>query len=180
MKGFNQQIEAAVKTIRTAQLDASHGMPQEMFWMISALIPIINVDLLIMNEKGQILLTWRDDEFYRNCWHLPGGCIRYGETMIQRVHKTALDELGFDVEVDEKPVAIKDALERPRLDRDYPKERGHNVSVLFQCYTPDGYIIDNGQLKEKEPGYKKWFDKVPSDLVAIHHIYDDILQRWMK
>ena len=37
----------------------------------------------------EILLTWRDDKFYGPAWHIPGGVVRYGETLENRVHLVA-------------------------------------------------------------------------------------------
>lgn len=180
MQVYNPQIAEAIKTLREAQLDASAGLPQELFWLVSSLIPVVNVDLLIVNKFKQVLLTWRDDEFYNQCWHIPGGCVRFGETMIQTVHKTAREELGVDVHVNEIPLTVRDAINPPFNNRQYVNERRHNVSVLFCCHLPDGFEIHNETMKENTPGYKKWFDQIPENFVAIQHIYDDILKPWIK
>ena len=81
-------------------ISPERGLPQEVFLEVSSIIPIPNVDLLLLNDEGKILLSWRDDIYYGKGWHLPGGCIRFKETMLDRVHKTALAELGCDVLVD--------------------------------------------------------------------------------
>jgi colanic acid biosynthesis protein WcaH len=60
--------------------DAQKGLPQELFYFVSQLTPMVNVDLLIKNQKGQTLLTWRDDQFYGSAWHIPGGIIRFKES----------------------------------------------------------------------------------------------------
>ena len=33
---------------------------------------MVNVDLLIRNDRRETLLTWRQDELYRG-WHIPAG-----------------------------------------------------------------------------------------------------------
>ena len=176
---YDPELTKAIETLRAAQLDPSNGLSHELFWLISSLVPIVNVDLLIVNDNGQLLLTWRDDEFYRRCWHIPGGCIRFGETMIQRAHETAKMELGIDVIIDEQPLAIRDAINPPFHDRRYPNERRHNVSILYKCYVPKDFDINNRAMKENDPGYQKWFDRLPEDFVSIQHIYDDILKPWI-
>lgn len=45
--------------------DSRLGLPDELFYLVSRLPPLVNVDLLIQNEKRQTLLVWRDDAFYR-------------------------------------------------------------------------------------------------------------------
>ena len=176
MKTYDKEMEKAVFLLREARLDATHGLPQELFLLTSSLVPICNVDLLIINEEGQILLVRRDDEFHPACWHIPGGCIRFGETMLERVHRTAIDELGSDVDVVKDPIAIRDAIRPPIIERDYPDERRHFLSVLFRCSLQKE--LQNKNLSENDPGYIKWFDKIPEDLVPIQHIYDDVLSSW--
>lgn len=61
---LSKELEDAVELLRNAELDARNGMTEELFWMISALVPIPNVDLLVTNEKGQLLLSRRNDDFF--------------------------------------------------------------------------------------------------------------------
>ena len=61
-------------------LDGIHpeqGLGEELFLTVSSLVPIVNVDLLVYNDKGQFLLTKRDDPYCGRGWHVPGGCIRF-------------------------------------------------------------------------------------------------------
>src|SRR5215470_6868925 len=74
------------------------GLPNEFFRFLSRLMPLVNVDLLIVDERLGTLLTWRDDENYGPGWHVPGGIIRYRETAEARICQTAQDELGTGVE----------------------------------------------------------------------------------
>ena len=178
MKGYTEEAARAVELLRNLRLESAGGLPQELFWLVSSLTPIVNVDLLIVNETGQILLARRDDEFHSRSWHIPGGCVRFGETMIERVHKTAKAEIGTDVETDKYPVVVRDAIRPPITSREFPNERMHFISALFRCRIPENYVIINGIRTENDPGYLKWFDELPDDLVEIQHIYDDILEPW--
>ena len=40
-----EELRHAVELLRDAELDAKNGLTEELFWMISALVPIPNVDL---------------------------------------------------------------------------------------------------------------------------------------
>ena len=53
-------------------------LPAKEFLEISKKTPLINVDLLIENEDGDVLLSWRDDEYCGTGWHIPGGIIHHG------------------------------------------------------------------------------------------------------
>lgn len=180
MSELNKEQKEAVELLRKARLDVAKGLPEELFWLVSSWTPIVNVDLLIVNNSGQILLARRNDDFHPDCWHIPGGCIRFGETMLHRVHETAQKELGCDVIVRESPIAVRDAIRPPILNREYPDERRHFVSILYECRLPEGEVILNRNLTEEDPGYLKWFDRLPKGFVEIQHIYDDILTPWNK
>lgn len=66
----------------------ANGLPKELFLFVSRITPLINVDLLIKNEHGHTLLTWRNDAYYHG-WHVPGGVIRYKEAIAERVKAVA-------------------------------------------------------------------------------------------
>src|ERR1700756_3053304 len=74
------------------------GLPEPVFLLVSRLTPLVSVDLLIKDELGRTLLTWRDDESYGPGWHVPGGIVRYQENAAHRIHEVARMELGARVE----------------------------------------------------------------------------------
>src|SRR6266496_3256908 len=106
---------------------AENGLPHELFVFLSRLMPLVNVDLLIRDERMGTLLTWRDDEDYGPGWHVPGGIIRYKETAEARIRLTARRELESDVEFDPDPIRIEEMIKPIR------RERGHFVSLLYRC-----------------------------------------------
>lgn len=81
-------------------------LPENEFLVISSKAPLINVDLLVINEDGGILLSWRDDEYCGTGGHIPGGTTRHGETVHDRLIETARIELGFIPEFEEIPCKI--------------------------------------------------------------------------
>ena len=74
-----QKISDAVLVINACLPDSKLGLPDDIFYLVSRLTPMINVDLLIVNEQNEKLLTWREDQFYGPGWHIPGGIIRFKE-----------------------------------------------------------------------------------------------------
>ena len=52
------------------------------------------------------------------------------------------------------------------------------MAILFRCYLPDDYQIDNGGKNENDNGYLKWFSHLPEDFLEIQHVFDDILEQW--
>ncbi len=175
MQTQSAKIEQAVRTLLSANLDARNGLPENLFLLVSALTPIPNVDLLIRDKKGRILLSWRDDPYYGKGWHIPGGCVRFGETMAQRLQRTAVNELGCEVTFDPEPLTVRDVLRGPRPGLVNPDIRGHNITILFQCSLPEEYRIDNRGRAETDPGYLRWFDKIPENLLRVHDVYKEFL-----
>ncbi len=159
------------------QIDAREGLPEEIFLAVSTLVPIVNVDLLISDEKGRILLSWRDDNCFGKGWHIPGGCIRFMETMEERIQKTAMQELGTNVIFDSEPLAVKDVIIKYyRESAENQKYRAHHLAILYKCSLPAGFLVENGMLRENDAGYLKWFEKLPDDLLPVHDVYLDILK----
>jgi len=161
-------------------IDAQNGLPEDVFLTVSTLVPIVNVDLLILDENKRILLIRRNDPFFGEGWHIPGGCVRFRETMAQRVDKTALSELGCAVTFDPTPIAVRDVIiDEQREALVFNNHRAHHLAVLFRCQLPAGYDYDNGGKAEKEPGFIKWFDCLPADLLRVHDVYIDDIKREM-
>lgn len=169
---------AAVKTLREAQLDTDEGMPEELFLLISGLVPLANVDLLITNAKNQILLARRRDPWYQDSWHIPGGCMHYGETFSHCIAETVRREIGGPISIDEHPLTVKNVIRGVDAQKVFPRERGHNVAILFQCEVSAEWQINNGTKNVHDDGYLAWFDKLPADFMEIQHVYDDVLTAW--
>ena len=78
-------------------LDAMEGMSgigKNLFESISSLTPAVSVELIIKSQDQQSnLLTWRDDELYGPGWHVPGGVVRFKETLSSRVDKVLKQKL---------------------------------------------------------------------------------------
>ncbi len=180
MSDLTPQCMAALQQLREYTLDPYHGLPEDLFLFISGLIPVVNVDLLIVNEKGQLLLSRRNDEFFEKSWHIPGGCMRYGESFEARIQQTAVREIGTQVQMEKEPVAIRNVIRGENPELKYPRERGHNVAILYRCKLPAGFEIENGDKTEEENGYLKWFDKLPEDFMQIQKVYLDVLGLWRR
>lgn len=171
---------AAVENLRDAAFSPQEGLPEELFLLISGLVPLPNVDMLITNEKNELLLRRRVDSWFQNSWHIPGGCMHYGEEFLTCVHKTALRELGTDVFVKPDPIAVRNVIRGVDPTKRYPRERGHNVAILFACTVPEGWYPENGSKNEMDNGYMKWFDTLPTDFMTIQDVYADVLLPWTK
>lgn len=167
------KVSEAITALQTAMevegINPVNGLPLDLFEFSTMLLPFINIDLLIQNTKGQILLSWRDDKHYGVGWQIPGGIIRMMETIDERIQKTALREIGCEVEYDTKPIAIYENIMRDHRDGlKNQLERAHNIALLYRCRVPNDFVIDNHGRSESEEGFLKWFDKYPNNLLRCH------------
>ncbi len=161
---INQAINFLEKQIKNPQV----CLPEEIFLFASRIMPLVNVDLLLQDEKGRTLLAWRDDQYAGTGWHIPGGIIRVKERLEERLEKVAETEIGAKVKFEPKPLAINEMIfEREVL--------GHFISFLFKGYLPGAFLPQNKGLKENDAGYLKWHKKCPGNLLKSHAIYKDYI-----
>ena len=155
--------------------DPTKGLHEDIFYFVSRLTPLINVDLLVRNENGEVLLSWRNKITFQNKvgsgWHIPGGIIRLRETVSDRLHKVALHEMGGELAShSESPIAINQCIDH------MARDRSHFISLLYECKLSKDYKINNKNLESKEPGYLEWHKGVPDNLIANHNIYRKFLK----
>lgn len=147
-----------------------NDLPESEFLYISSRTPLINVDLFVINEYGEVLLSWRDDEYCGTGWHIPGGIIRHGETMRERLEITAKAELGFIPVFEEAPCKITEIF----LDQEY---RNHFISHLFtgRCKKSN---VETVETPEK-PGDLRWFDHYEG-IVYSQAPYEEYLKEYFS
>lgn len=159
-------LPAIIDKLRAKGVDPTIGLPEELFLYVSSITPLVNVDLLIKDDAGRVLLTWRDDPYYEPGWHVPGGIVRFKETFMDRIQAVSRIELGATVQADSSPIAINQAIRPSR------SVRGHLVSLLFKCILtspPDDArkFRSQGLL----PGQWHWHAAPPANLLAIQDVY---------
>lgn len=161
----NRDIKEIIADLETFVPDPSSGLPEELFLFVSRMTPLMNVDLLIKDENHQTLLTWRDDGYWPAGWHIPGGIIRYKEKIADRVNAVARGELGAEVEFAPVPLSINELMLKET------KNRGHFISLLYQCRLvtkPAKRLRCTGSPK---PGEWMWHDGCPANLLTPHDVY---------
>lgn len=162
-----------VEQILNKSYKVDGGLTQEAFLFSSTITPLINVDLLTKNKGCQILLSWRDDEYCGTGWHIPGGIIRHGEKIQDRIQKTAISEFGCEVK-NVKFVKITEQL----LNQE---ERNHFISLLYECELEDDFDLErvNAGIDGKTSGYLRWFDSNPG-LVYSQYGYFEFIDNYFK
>ena len=145
--------------------DPSKGLPEEVFHYISKTTPLVNVDLLIKDEGGRTLLSWRDDEHSGVGWHVPGGIVRFKESLEERVRKVSETEIGAFVSFERVPLAVNQCIHSER------EIRSHFISILYRCSLPGSFVPKNSGLSRRDAGYLEWHDSCPADLLKCQSMY---------
>ena len=74
-----------------------HPLSQADFDSIYARVPRLCAEL-VMVEPGGVVLTKRAIAPGAGLWHLPGGTVRFGETLVEAACRVAREETGVEVE----------------------------------------------------------------------------------
>jgi ADP-ribose pyrophosphatase YjhB (NUDIX family) len=162
-------LRRAIEALEAAIGDPRRGLPEDVFRFVSRVTPIVNVDLLIKDDRARTLLTWREDEFFGCGWHVPGGIIRYKESALDRIRACAMEELGADVSCEPAPLLVVEATA--------PQEtRGHHISLLFRCRllgAPDE--ARRAVAETRSAGQWRWHERRPADLLDVQGMYAQFL-----
>ena len=158
-------LKTYIEGIRDYIDNPRNGLPEELFLFATEITPMVNVDLLVRDDEGRILLAWRDDDIYGTGWHVPGGIIRLKESFLERIQKTAELELGCNVIAGETPLEIVPII-CPEM-----QVRGHFISFVYECKLPNDYCINNGNRSRHERGYLEWHKRFPDDMLEVHGFY---------
>ncbi len=165
--GVGMNLEEIIEKMKQKVKNPKEGLPEEVFTYVSTITPLINVDLLVRNESGAVLMAWRDDVCGQG-WHIPGGIIRFKENIFTRIQKVGIQELQAEVKFEKEPMAVNEIIIGEEV-------RGHFISLLYRCYLPEGYVIDNGDKKEDDAGYLKWIAACPDQFIeGQRKVYSDL------
>ena len=131
----------------------NHPLTQEEFTAIYTKVPRLTVEVIVRSNEG-ILLTKRAIYPAIGQWHIPGGTVRYNESIADAVRRVAKQEIGLTVNRYE----IIGIIEYPSLDKqNYGDPRG--VAVLVTDYS--GEV----QIDEEASDYG-WFKTLPDKILA--------------
>lgn len=159
-------LDELINIIKKGNFNPEEGLPEELFLFVSSIMPLVNVDLLIKDETDRVLLSWRDDEFTGIGWHLPGGILRFKDSLEKRIQIVAQEELCYFESMHPKLIQFDQNISPHNFDI-----RSHFISFLFDCQISSSFIPINKNLKYKEPGYVMWHKKCPEDLIECQNNY---------
>jgi 8-oxo-dGTP diphosphatase len=124
--------------------------------------PTCSADLIITNDRNEILLTRRGVEPYKDYWILPGGHVKE-ELPIDAVRREIYEEINVEVEIDRLYGLYSSQGKDPR---------GMRITVAYV-----GHIISGEPQTTLEVSESKFFSKddLPEN-IGFHH--RDILKEF--
>lgn len=152
------------------------GLPHHLFEYVSSIVPIVNVDLIAHRPERGIIMSWRDDGYYGPGWHLPGGCLRYKESLISRLHKVAESEIAVKSVLTD--VTWIGAYQCMHATRDI---RGHFITFVYSAVleNEDIPVYSQSHLNGLRHGdvyfHLRWPDNVISQHERYSRVFNNIL-----
>lgn len=129
---------------RRSLMKAPPHIPRRMFSKIHALMPILRVDVVVM-DATEVLLVQRATEPLKDQYFIPGGRLQRGETFEDAAHRVAREEVGLVINWP-RFVGYQEFF----LDADpFGHGRGtHSVSAVFVATRKSGQVRLNRSLKD--------------------------------
>jgi colanic acid biosynthesis protein WcaH len=86
---------------KTSSEHASYFLPASEFAAMVKNMPLIAIDLLVEDEKGDYLLGWRSNPPAQSSWFVPGGRIRKNESLANAFMRITQTELGSALKLEQ-------------------------------------------------------------------------------
>lgn len=74
------------------------NIPEELYSRIRRIMPLVCVDLVVVNGEGQLLMVRRKNEPAMGEWWFPGGRVLFGEARIDAARRKLREECGLAAE----------------------------------------------------------------------------------
>ena len=128
---------------------------QNIYNVILSTMPIICVDILVVNKYGKILLIKRNELPAKNQWWLPGGRLFKNEELTDCAKRKAKEEIGLD-DCDVGPIVMSASTKF----NDGPQGINvHSVNFVYLVIANEPF---NVKLDETSSEYG-WFREPPMD-----------------
>ncbi len=133
-------------------------IPDEDYAFIYNRVPRACVDLAIRNESGALLLCLRDIEPHKGLWHLPGGGIKFKETIAEAANRISRKEFGVEVKI-LRTIGVCEVM-NDDLASDKPR---HSISVVVEAQIVTGVPQATDETVEA-----RYFTELPVEMNPYH------------
>jgi colanic acid biosynthesis protein WcaH len=146
-------------------------LPDETFKSVIQHTPLISIDLIVRNEKGEVLLGKRVNAPAKGNWFVPGGRVRKNETLDDAFVRLVREELGIESGITRADARFLGVFEHFYDDCVFGDDISTHYIVLAFYFKLKGKILINSQHESYE-----WLSK--NSKKSIHEncfIYFDFL-----
>ncbi len=125
----------------------------ETFKTVVASTPLISMDLVVINSRGQVLLGQRKNRPAQGYWFVPGGRILKGERFPQAFARLTREELGLELSLTD--AEFLGPFEHHYTDNFAGADFSTHYVVLGYRLRLD---VDLASLPDQQHGRYRWFD----------------------
>jgi len=125
------------------------------FLTVVDLVPLVSIDLIVINPADQILLGRRRNRPAQGCWFVPGGRIHKLEKIAQAMIRISQSEIGISVSPDSaRLLGVYDHI----YDDNYQGVAGVSTHYVVLAYE---YNLSNGDQVTPDDQHERfvWWDK---------------------
>ncbi|MBE0508161.1 MAG: GDP-mannose mannosyl hydrolase [Marinospirillum sp.] len=138
-------------------------MDIETFKTVVDSTPLISIDLLVENEKGEYLFGLRKNRPAKDYWFVPGGRVQKNETLDAAFRRLTQEELG--VELERSHAQFKGVYEHFYQDSVFGEEVSTHYVVLAYVIKISSDIIN---FDESQHSKMIWHDLHNQEIKNIH------------
>ena len=131
----------------------SKRIPDKLFQEIKKSVPLSCVDMILIKDD-KFFLVKRKISPYKNKWCLPGGIIKRGQKIMDRLEQLGKEELGIKLEII-KNLGFYEKVYNER----------HDISHCYLVKTSDDKIKFDFQASGG-----RFFKKIPQNTAPFHAI----------
>lgn len=127
-------------------------LDSEAFRQVVASTPLVSIDLVVRNTKGELLLGKRLNRPAQGYWFVPGGRVLKDESLDAAFQRLAEVELGCQLQ--RKSARLLGVYEHFYDDSVFGDDPSTHYVALAYCVCTD---LDLGQLPTPQHGEYRWF-----------------------
>jgi 8-oxo-dGTP diphosphatase len=126
-------------------------IPSQIFDQIKKNVPLSCVDAIVVQDN-QFLLVKRKIPPYKNKWCLPGGIIKRGQKIIDRLNQVGIEELGIGFII-VRSLGFYEKIYRER----------HDITHCFIVNAKSDRLVLDFQASQG-----RFFKKIPKNTASFH------------
>ncbi|NJK87238.1 MAG: GDP-mannose mannosyl hydrolase [Bacteroidales bacterium] len=131
-------------------------LEKELFETIVRFTPLISIDLIVFNEKKEVLAGWRKNAPAKNTWFIPGGRILKDETISEAFKRISLHELGRELSIEN--AEFRGVYEHLYPGDNYQEDNSFGTHYIVLGFIISGFEIPNQFPPEQHENYR-WFSE---------------------